>query len=255
MWVKLEGGASRLELTFSCSHARQCVDISARLLWNERSARLKLVFPCGDRGAFDVPGATIDREPDIGEVPGGRWVRVSGPLGDVGFASDSLYNFDCTAGVMRATVCRASRYADDVKTYPRHEPWRAAVDAGELKFKFLIAGGDVQELATLARQLEQPPVVMLVPPHEGALGRSGSLGELKPDTLRLLALKRAADGKGLVLRVQETAGRAAQPKLTLLGKSVRLTKVPAHRIMTWRLTQASRGGAWKAKLTDATELA
>jgi alpha-mannosidase len=237
------------------------VDVSARLLWNERSARLKLVFPCGDRATFDVPGAIIDREPNLGEVPGGRFVRISGPLGDVGFASDALYNFDCTAGVFRATVCRASRYADDVKTYARHEAWRAAVDAGELKFNFLLTCGDVQELSKLARHLEQPPVALIVPPHDGKLGRSGSLGELKPDTLRLLALKPAADGKGLILRVQETAGRATQPKLTLLGKTVRLTKVPAHRIATWRLTRGSRashgsrGKAWKAKLTDATELA
>jgi alpha-mannosidase len=248
----MQGGNSRIDLTFHCSHARQCVDISARVFWSERSARLKLVMPAGDRAEFQVPGATVAREPNLGQVPGGRWVRVTGPRGLFGFASDALYDFDCSAGEFRATVCRASRYADDVHTpADRDEPWRAAVDAGELKFSFLISPGDDQ-LPTLARELEQPPVAMLVPPHRGTLGRSGSLAALIPESIHLLALKPAEDGKGLILRVQETAGRTTQPKLRLLGANVRLSKVLPHRIATWRIVRTARG--WKATRTDATEL-
>jgi len=250
LWVRMTGGNSRLDLTFFCSHARECVDVSARVFWNERSARLKLVMPAGDRAEFQVPGATVTRPPNIGQVPGGRWVRVEGPAGSFGFASDALYDFDCTDGRFRATVCRASRYADDVKTPPDHEPWRPAVDAGEVKFKFLIAPGD-DRLPTLARELEQPPVALLVPPHPGTLGRSGSLAQLTPPTVQLLALKRAQDGDGLILRLQETAGRSVTPRLKLLGQSVALSKLPAHRIVTWRLRQTGRG--WKATPTDATE--
>jgi alpha-mannosidase len=252
VWVRMEAGNSRLDLTFYCSHARECVGIDARVFCNERSARLKLVMPAGDRAEFQVPGATVAREPNLGQVPGGRWVRVTGPRGLFGFASDALYDFDCSAGEFRATVCRASRYADDVHTPAnRDEPWRAAVDAGELKFKFLISPGDAR-LPMLARELEHPPVAMLVPPHEGELGRSGSMGQLTPGTVQLLALKRAEDGKGLILRVQESAGRATQPKLRLFGKPVRLGKVPAHKIMTWRLLRTSRG--WKSIPLNTSEL-
>jgi alpha-mannosidase len=139
-----------------------------------------------------------------------------------------------------------------VKTSPRSEPWRAAVDAGELKFNFLLASGDDPRLPQLARELEQPPVTLTVPPHDGKLGRSGSLGALEPDTLHLLALKPAADGKGLILRVQETSGQATQPKFTLKGKTIRLPKVPANRIATFRLTKAKTG--WKVRATSITEL-
>jgi alpha-mannosidase len=250
IWVKLEGGNSRLELTLSCSHGRQSVDVAARVMWNERSARLKLLFPCGDRAEFQVPGATVHRPPDLGQVPGGRWVRVSGPRGTVGFASDALYDFDCAAGVFRATVCRASRYADDVRTAPDHEPWRPAVDAGELKFKFLLTRA-LDPLPVLSAEQEHPPVTLLVPPHPGKLGRSGSLGQLAPATLRLLALKPAEDGRGLILRLQETAGRATAPKLKLFGQSIRLPRLPAHRIATVRLRKSARG--WTASATDATE--
>ena len=80
----------------------------------------------GDRAEFQVPGATVKRPPNLGQVPGGRWVRVTGQRGIIGFASDALYDFDAGDGEFRATVCRASRYADDVKTPPEHEPWRPA---------------------------------------------------------------------------------------------------------------------------------
>jgi alpha-mannosidase len=252
MWVRLEGGNSRLDLTFHCSRGRDCVDVGARVFWNERSARLKLVMPGGDRCAFQVPGASVKRLPGVGQVPGGRWVHViGGPRSTFGFVSDALYDFDATAGELRATICRASRYADDVNTPPDHEPWRPVVDAGELRFTFLIAPGDVN-LYPLARQLEQPPAAVLVPPHAGELSRSGSLAELRPSNVQLLALKPAEDGKGMILRVQEITGRSVKPTLTLFRESVRLPTLPAHRIATWRLQKSAR--SWKVRATDATEL-
>jgi alpha-mannosidase len=258
LWVQLKAGESRMELSLSLSRGREAVDVSARVLWNERSARLKLVFPAGDRAEFQVPGATVERSPNLGQVPGGRWVRVTGPRGLFGLASDALYDFDCSAGEFRATICRASRYADDVNTPADHEPWRAAVDAGELKFKFLMSPGDAR-LPILARELEQPPVALLVPPHAspngpsngGNLGRTGSLAELGPQAIEILALKPAEDGNGLILRLQETKGRPTQPKLKLFGATVRLPLIAPHRIATFRLR--STGRSWKATPTDSTE--
>lgn len=289
MWVKLEGGRSRLELTISVTRGRDAVDVQARVLWDERSARLKLVMPVGDQAEYDVPGARVSREPivrkvqselrggmnpdvtaedadaarrsalggregelkPLGEVPGGRWVRVKGANGATfGFASDALYNFDAKDRVFRATVCRASRYADDVHTTSDERHWQPAVDNGELKFNFLISPGD-EKLPQLAEHLEQPPVSILVPPHKGKWKRSGSLASIGPENIKLLALKPAEDGKGLILRVQETAGKATQPQLKIAGKTVKLTRVDANRIATWRLT--GKPGSIKARESNIAE--
>ncbi len=289
MWVKLEGGRSRLELTISVTRGRDAVDVQARVLWDERSARLKLVMPVGDQAEYDVPAARVSREPmvrkvqselrggmnpditaedadaarrsalsgregelkPLGEVPGGRWVRIRGANGATfGFASDALYNFDAKDGVFRATVCRASRYADDVHTTSDERHWQPAVDNGELRFNFLISPGD-EKLPQLAEQLEQPPVSILVPPHKGKWKRTGSLASIGPDNIKLLALKPAEDGKGLILRVQETSGRATQPQLKIAGKTVKLTRVDANRIATWRLT--GKPGSIKARETNIAE--
>jgi len=241
LWVRLEGGASRLDLAFSLSSRREAVDVSARLFWNERSARLKLVMPAGASGAeYDVPGGTV-RRGEAGEVPGGRWVRTLGAR--LGFASDALYCFDLTRGALRATLARATRFANDVKTGPDAEPWRPATDAGEHRFRFALTPGGA-DLPRLAAELEMSPAVVTATAHTGTLPRCGSLAALAPEGFRLLALQPAQDGKGLLMRVQETAGKGGRPELTWLGRRLTLDAVGAHQIVSWRLAES--GGRWSA---------
>ena len=242
LWVRFEGRGSHLELSFSLYRGREAVDVAARLLWNERQARLKLVMPIGmEEAEFEVPGARV-RRVGFGEVPACSWVRAFRKGGELGLASDSLSCFDSSHGALRATVARASGYAMD-GTGPM-PAWRAAVDRGELKFRFLLNPGGA-ELPFLAQALEQQPVCTLVAATTGDLPRTGSLAELSPATLRLLALKRAEDGNDLVLRVQESDGHAAEATLHWLGEAVPLGPVSANGIATWRLTNGAHG--WEAR--------
>jgi len=235
--VRLEGGASRLDLTFALCRKRGAVDIAARLFWNERSARLKLVMPVGASGAeYEVPGGTVLRG-ELGEVPGGRWVRTRGAK--LGFASDALYGFDLTKGDLRATLVRATRYANDVPTAPDAEYRLPATDAGEHRFRFLLSPGG-PELPRLAGELELPPICVTAPPHPGDLPRTGSLAALAPDGFRLLAIEPGPGGKGFVVRVQETAGKGGRPVLEWLDGKLRLDQVAAHRIAAWHLTQRGK---------------
>jgi len=225
LWVQLTGGASQLELHLTQYRDRKALDVQARVFWNERSARLKLAFTGlgTDNAEFDIPGGKITREP-AGEVPGGRWVRV----GQFGFASDALYNFDAKPGTLRATVVRAPRYAAGDE---QPEPWKATMDRGELKFRFVVtqAAGQIERLA---QELETPLIAQSVPAAPGRLPRVGSLLTL-PASLRLLALKPAEDRRGWILRVQSQ--RTAQAHCIWLGKKLRLGRVAANQIVTWRL--------------------
>jgi len=234
LWVKMQAGNSRLELTISLSKDRDAVDLSARVLWNERSARLKLVMTGADEAQFEVPGGVVTRK-SAGEVPGGKWVRC----GQIAFISDSLYNFDLKDGTLRATVVRASRYANDVLTATDAQPWLPAVDAGELKFKFIIAPKEA-DVNALSEDLEQPPVVTLAAAKKGKLPRAGSLLRLQPSTLKLLALKHSEDGRSLILRVQEIAGKSCCIKMTLGKKTMMVGCIHPHQIQTYSI---SRGRA------------
>lgn len=234
LWVRLSAASSRLDLTFSFSRGRDAVDVSARVFWNERAARLKLVLPAGDAAEFEIPRGSVVRGP-AGEVPGGRWVRIQGSGGNVGFASDALYGFDCREGALRASVVRSSRYASDRPLGPSEDPWRPAIDCGELKFRFLVTG-DAAALPRLARELEMPIVALQVPVGPGPLPRERSLAALTPGTLQLQALKPAEDKNGWVLRVQETGGVAAEAALTWLGVPLALGRVEPREIASWRIT-------------------
>ena len=250
LWARLEGKRSRIDLVFSTRRDRPAVDVQARVFWAERSARLKLEFPVGARAAaaaeFEVPGATVRRGP-CGEVPGGRWVAAGSRFA---FASDAVYGFDCRDGAVRATVARASRYADDVVVPAGDVPWVPATDVGELKFRFLVTA-DVAAIGRLSRELEQPPVVHPAVPGKGDLPRNGSAAELRPASLRLLALKRAEDGSGFVVRVQAPAGRPVRARLRWLGRELDLGPLAGGRIGSWKLVP--RGAGWRAVPVDLAE--
>jgi len=246
LWVRMSGGKSELDLTFRLSADRRAIDVEARLLWNETRARLKLVFPgAGDQAEFDVAGGVARRGP-AGEVPGGRWVRVSRGRATFGFASDALYGFDASGGTFRASVIRSSRYAFDARDTADTPQSLPVADRGEYRFKFLISA-DGAALPRLAAELEMQPVSLTVPPHDGDLGRAGSVAELSPAGVRLIALKPAEDGRGVIVRLQETAGRRVTPKLRVADWSYTLHPIAAHGLATYRLL---RGTARKTGISE-----
>ena len=65
--------------------------------------------------------------------------------------------------------------------------------------------------------------------------------------MKLLALKPAEDGKGLVVRVQEIAGRTVKPRLTLAGRTYALGTLTPHTLVTYRI---HRGHATAIALTE-----
>lgn len=248
LWVKMEGGAARVEQIISLFSGRDAVDVSVRVLWNERAARLKLVMPVGDQAEFEVPGGVMRRGP-LGEVPGGRWVRVRQNGKNFTFASDALYAFDCREKTLRATICRSSRYADDRTKGAGEEKWRPAVDAGELQFRYGISFGN-SDPWRLADGLEQPPTAILTSPHPGRLPRTGSYAALTPVSLRLLALKPAENRKGWILRAQNYSKNAiARASLYWMGKQYSLGRISPWQIATWRLMKLKN--RWRIKPSSA----
>ena len=245
LFVRLAGERSWLELTLRLTAGRDVIDAEARLLWNERAARLKLSFPIGATATdCDTPAAIVRRPASVGEVPGGRWISALGRDGTpvLGFASDALYSFDVSeGGALRPSVVRASWFASSGAPEASHLPWRPATDVGEHRFRFLLAPGDAP-LARLADELAEPPLVRIAQDSApGPLGRTASLASLAPASLRLLALKPADDGSGaLVLRVRETSGRAVPAaSFSIGGRRIPLGRVPSRAIASWRLEGAS----------------
>ncbi|MDR3709649.1 MAG: hypothetical protein P4L33_15230 [Capsulimonadaceae bacterium] len=259
LWVRLTGGHSVLDLTLSLTGGRDAVDVTARLLWNERAARIKLVMPVSAGAPLEAlydraGGATTCTQ--VGEEPGGRWVKVKSPQNAIAFASDGLSSFSTHDGVFYATVARASRYAagnlggaDTGAGDPEAEVWNPAVDRGELKFRFLVTG-NAAPIEQLSQVIAEPILVQTVLARKGRLARSGTLGAIEPSDVRLLAYKPAEDGLGVVVRVHNQTECAKSVSFTMPAGKVVLGDVPKGGIATWRVTNGSEG--LKAEAADAT---
>ncbi len=247
LWVRLAGERSRIDLTFQLYAGRDAVDVSARVHFDERSARLRLVFPVGGDAEFDSPGDRTIRRPG-GEVPARRWVRLRDR--SFGIATDSLYSYNLDQKQLQVTVVRATRYAESVRRESKENPAMPATDVGEFKFRFLLAPGD-DRFHQLAQTFEHPPAVLLVPAKKGDLPAKGSMLSLAPHSLELLAFKPADDARGFVLRVRETAGRSTRPRLKLAGKTVPLPSIRANTIASFRIARSKTGFA--VRECDAAE--
>lgn len=228
LWTRWEGRNSWITLTFSLEKGRPWIQTEARLLWNERSARLKLVLPCRGDAEFDVPGAIAHRS-DPGQLPCGRWIRRVADKGSAGFASPSLSDVDLTDTDLRVTLARATRYANDVPTDAETQPWQPAVDCGELKFAFCLFGSDVDP-DTAATALQFPPCALPVDAHPGELPSEGSFGCIEPPSIRLLALKRLPDGAAV--RVQNRGNTPCDAWISVAGFSAHLRALEPQEIRT-----------------------
>jgi alpha-mannosidase len=250
-WVRFAGARSRLDLTFLLCRDTPAITVRARVFLDERSARLKLVFPSGGRAEFEVPGGTVTRRP-CGEVPGGRWARLGSGARRLGFASDALYGFDVTDDEFRATIARATRHAADERRKPDETPWVPATDAGELRFSFLLTPL-LRRLPDFAAELEQPPLLMPVPARRKArkpvAPPSGDIA--LGDGFRLLSLC-CAEGGGFELRAQNANARARRASLEWLGRRVALGTVRPGEIATWRLSIRA-GTDWRARRVPSVQ--
>ena len=248
LWVRFQGNRSRIDLTFSVSKGRDAVDVTARLFFDDRSARLKLIFPCGDWAQYEVAGGCVERDA-CGEVPGGRWVVV-GPhrlSPYMGFVSDSIYNFDSAEGEFRATVVRGTRFADDQQLLASESPWRPSVDCGELKFRFAITA-NCQDIERLSAQLQHPIVAIPVDESQGPLARSGGFLDLSPISVKLLSVESCGIDSGILIRVQSELGRETMATIVWNGNQILFGPLKPGQISMWKLHAVN--GAWGIVRSD-----
>jgi alpha-mannosidase len=251
LWTRWKGRNSWLDLTFILAAGVPQLRVAGRMLWNERSARVKLVLPCQGDLEYDVPASRIVRDA-AGQVPGSRWVTRSGGGRRVGFASDVLSDFDATAEELRVTLARATRYSDSVRTAPDEHVWRPAVDCGELKFQFCFFGED-SEPDHVADSLLFPPTSVVAPPSPGLWAPQGGLGNLRPNTMRLLSIEQRRPGK-LRVRVQNRGHDAAQAVLTLGESSYRLGKLGPQQIKTFTLHKPRKSARKEGAKADTPDI-
>ncbi|MCK4579335.1 MAG: alpha-mannosidase, partial [Candidatus Marinimicrobia bacterium] len=212
------------------------LEFKLRIHWNEERKMLKLAFPTvlaqGDL-TCEVPGGAIIRPGDGQEHVHGRWASITDKINSqpiaIAIVNNGQHGLDFHDGELRLSVLRSPAYCHEQGLKLSASPARKYMDQGVHEVRFLVTIGEpsvvCESLAGLADWLDSPPVAYAHFPV-GSLAKKGppplepqpsltDLISINPSHVRLCACKAAQDGKGLILRLQETVGSETETKIVM----------------------------------------
>ena len=210
------------------------LEVEARLDMRERFRMLKLCFPVAARSPkahAEISYGVIERECDGCEETGHRWMQLGGETGGLAVLNDGKYSFSAVGNELRLTVANTSIYADHFGQRNRDDRCVHA-DMGAQEFRYALVPHDGSwTKAGLARrgELFNRPLTSIVETyHEGPLPARYEGLSVEPSNVSVGALKRAEDGGGWILRVNETVGAEtdAAVKAPMLGRELKLHLAP-----------------------------
>ena len=254
--VESRFGESSLVEDFVLAAGARDIDVRVVLDWRERARMLKLRFAtrvADPVATYEIPYGTIERPANGEEEPGQRWIDVSGRLAGAGSSADAgsstfglavlndaKYGFDVHRSELGVTAVRSPIYAHHEPTSPKPGVRYQHQDVGAQRFTLRLVphrgGWPDGGLTRRAAELNQQPAVLIESFHEGPLPLAASYASVAPDNVVLGAVKEAEDGDDLVVRLVETAGRAADATLDLPAWLRRIdVAMGAFQIRTFRV--------------------
>ena len=228
------------------------IEYNLRINWNETRKRLKLSIPTvfkSDSLLCEVPGGAIKRPADGEEHVQGRWCMLEGSINGrrTGFAliNSGQHGLDFQDGEIRLSVLRSAPYCHDKGFIIVEPPARKYMDQGIHEVRLLITAGDADavrdSLAGLADWLSAPPIALAHLPIGTKAPSEHEWLTLEPGNVRLLAVKRSNDGRALIVRFQETAGRRTKVRFGVAaGKSRFQASLDPYEIKTLRVGKDHR---------------
>ncbi len=198
-----------------------------QIAWQSKGVSLKVNFPLAasaKTATYNLGLGTIERgnnEPKKFEVPSREWFDLTDKSGTFGISilEDSKFGSDKPDDkTLRLTLLHTP------VTNFYHD--QATQDWGLHEVTFTIAPhkGDWRTGATgwKARRLNQPLRVFQCAPHPGFLGKSFSFLNIPAQNIEVVTLKKAENGKEIILRIQETTGKESTDfEIGFAGKILR----------------------------------
>lgn len=195
------------------------IEIRLKIHWREKHKMLKLEFPLQTGQAIataEIPYGFIERPMDGFEKPIQQWADISDDQGGVSVINDSSYALDIKDGVLRQTVLRSPIYADH---FGRRDDGCEFMEQGEHEVKYLIYphAGDWRAAATARKALafNCPPVKVNETYHHGPLPQVMTGLAIQPANIVAVVLKGAENGRGAILRCQETDGQGTTARISM----------------------------------------
>jgi alpha-mannosidase len=224
--------------------------------WHEHQQMLMFELPtalANSRIRAMVPGAVTTTPANGNEDPYQDWIALEGQVQGsdhtLGLLNNSTYSYDCLGNLLRAVLVRSAPYVIDYNTPIDPDSTDAWQDQGRQERIFWLTArrGLCAEQAfdQLANELQSPAEYIMDSRHPGTEPWEKSFLTLAPNTVSILAMKRAEDMPGAVIvRVQERTGAATVMRIesSLLGLKQNVPLRP-WEIKTLRIMSAKQGKA------------
>lgn len=220
--------SSRVWLDLYLHAGERSIEIRGKACWLEKNRLLKLTIPVpGARATSmqEIPYAALERVNDGREWPIQQWADLAAAGHGVTVLNQGKYSMSVQGDALRPTLLRAAPYTwIKCTAYPwagenidwQEEDWMMDQGIEEFRLKLLLHDGDWRQAGVpeAARLFNRPPALLLESSHDGAL--PAQLGFLSvTDGVRIEVLKRAEDGRGIILRAVESVGAPATARFTL----------------------------------------
>lgn len=250
--VKVESRYNDSTLTqyFSLAAGSDKLEVRAYADWHEKYKMLKLAWPMAvenPKAYYEIPFGIIERPADGEEEPGINWTAVKGDNGGYALVNNNTYSSSVKDGTIYQTVLRSPIYGDHGG--PRTEE-SEFTDQGRFDFSYTImpVGDEWTPVTREGKILNKPLTNIIETWHDGKLSDAPYSGiNIDADNVMLSALKRSENGKGLVVRVYEITGKAAD--FTVKGDvlpTALSAKITPWSVQTYYLADGS--DEWKEVL-------
>lgn len=227
--LEREISRSRLVQDITLYPDNRRIDFETWIDWHEQHVLLKAAFPvdiCADRAQYDIQFGSIARDTHTNtswdearfEVCAHKWADLSEPGYGAALLNNGRYGYDVHDGVLRLSLLRAATYPDPHADQGGHHFTYALLPhLGDWRRGGVIPAG---------YELNAPVLTALLPQAQpGSLPAVYSQFQLDQPNVVLETVKKAEDGRGLILRLYEAWGTRTKAALTLpLGtRAVRCT--------------------------------
>ncbi len=241
---------STLTQYFSLLEGKEELFVRARLDWHEKHKMLKLAWPMAvenPKAYYEIPFSVIERPADGEEEPGLGWTAVKGTNGGFAICNSDTYSSSVCDGTIYHTVVRSPIYGDHGGPRTSESDF---TDQGEREFRYVLmpVGDTWAPVIKAAKLLNKPTTNIIENWHPGKIADKVFGGiTVDCDNVVVSALKRAEDGKGLVIRIYETDGREADVTVSgaVLPVAIK-TKITPYAFETFYLGDGT--DEWKRVL-------
>lgn len=207
---------SSINVEIGLNAGSRTVDFKLNMRWVEIGTpetgvpMLRAAFPVNVTDGtpiYEIPFGAQKRVQSLQEIPALKWADLSDEKFGVTLVNDSKYGHSCVDNTLRLTLIRSSYDPDPLPEVSDHE----------IKFAVVAHKGafDISAATRAGEEFNSPMAIVSTSVQKGTLPAEKSFVEVLTPGVFMSAIKKAEDGKGIVVRVFDMEGKKTTAKIKI----------------------------------------